>query len=206
VDDTNTKTFRLRFYPYSESDKGKPLTLKTVGFENDQPGIYKRVDDGWWGIASNDQDRVAQESQGPIYDRTKEHLGAADEGVILLRAMIKESIDAAVNGKDPIWILRDAAENQNIGSMRACRRSGRWLKIDRFKTLKMFSRSERLLRKRCVIAANAGIQVSGRILIPVPKMAFCAAIIDFASTYMSTPSLIALRAPPALNIFEQPVG
>jgi hypothetical protein len=29
--------------------------------------------------------------------------------------MIKESIDAAVNGKDPIWILRDAAENQNIG-------------------------------------------------------------------------------------------
>jgi hypothetical protein len=105
----------LRFYPYAESDKGKPLALKTVGFEDDQPGIYKRVDDGWWGIASSDQDRVAQESQGPIYDRTKEHLGAADEGVILLRAMIKESIDAAVNGKDPIWILRDAAENQNIG-------------------------------------------------------------------------------------------
>ena len=39
----------------------------------------------------------------------------SDEGVILLRAMIKESIDAAANGKDPIWTLRDPAENQNIG-------------------------------------------------------------------------------------------
>jgi len=114
VDDTNTKTFWLRFYPYGETDKGKPLVLKTVGFENDQPGVYERVEDGWWGIASNDQDRVAQESQGLIYDRTKEHLGASDEGVIMLRAMIKESIDAALQGKDPIWTLRDPAQNQKI--------------------------------------------------------------------------------------------
>jgi 5,5'-dehydrodivanillate O-demethylase len=57
---------------------------------------------------------VAQESQGLIYDRTKEHLGASDEGVIMLRAMIKESIDAALQGKDPIWTLRDPALNQQI--------------------------------------------------------------------------------------------
>jgi 5,5'-dehydrodivanillate O-demethylase len=57
---------------------------------------------------------VAQESQGPIYDRTKEHLGASDEGVIMLRAMIKESIDAALQGSDPIWTLRDPAKNQKI--------------------------------------------------------------------------------------------
>ena len=61
-----------------------------------------------------DQDRVAQESQGPIYDRTKEHLGASDEGVIMLRAMIRESIDATREGKDPVWTLRDPAQNQNI--------------------------------------------------------------------------------------------
>ena len=114
VDDTNTKTFWLRFYPYGESDKDKPLVVKTVGFENDQPGVYQRVDDGWWGIASSDQDRVAQESQGLIYDRTKEHLGASDEGVIMLRAMVKDSIDAALRGNDPIWTLRDPAQNQKI--------------------------------------------------------------------------------------------
>jgi 5,5'-dehydrodivanillate O-demethylase len=66
------------------------------------------------GIASHDQDRVAQESQGAIYDRTKEHLGASDQGVIMLRNMIKESIEAVRQGKDPIWILRDPQTNENI--------------------------------------------------------------------------------------------
>jgi 5,5'-dehydrodivanillate O-demethylase len=114
VDDINTKTFWLRFYPYDENNKGKPLIVKTIGFENDQPGVYNRVNDGWWGIASNDQDRAAQESQGLIYDRTKEHLGAADEGVIMLRALIKQSIDAVGRGQDPMWTIRDPARNKKI--------------------------------------------------------------------------------------------
>ena len=114
VDDINTKTFLVAILSLRGERKDKPLVLKTVGFENDQPGVYNRVDDGWWGIASNDQDRVAQESQGSIYDRTKEHLGASDEGVIMLRAMIKESIDAVGQGKDPIWTIRDAAQNEKI--------------------------------------------------------------------------------------------
>ena len=114
MDDTNTMTFWLRFYPHREEDRTKPFVLKTLGFENDQPGVYARVEDGWWGLASHDQDRVAQESQGPIYDRSNEHLGASDQGVIMLRNMIKESIDAVAQGKDPIWILRDAEQNRNI--------------------------------------------------------------------------------------------
>ncbi|HEY7165950.1 MAG TPA: Rieske 2Fe-2S domain-containing protein [Candidatus Binatia bacterium] len=114
IDDTNTLTFWLRFYPYGEQDRGKVFVLKTVGFENDEPGIYTRVDDGWWGVASHDQDRVAQESQGPIYNRSQEHLGASDEGVIMLRNMIKESIDAVKRGQDPIWIIRDAIRNERI--------------------------------------------------------------------------------------------
>jgi hypothetical protein len=114
MDDTNTMTFWLRFYPHSDEERAKPFVMKTLGFENDQPGVYTRVEDGWWGIASHDQDRVAQESQGPIYDRTKEHLGASDQGVIMLRNMIKESIDAVRQGKDPIWIIRDASQNENI--------------------------------------------------------------------------------------------
>ena len=115
MDDTNTMTFWLRFYPYGEEDRSKPSLLTTLGFENDQAGVYERVDDGWWGVASHDQDRVAQESQGPIYDRTKEHLGASDQGVIMLRTMIKESIDAVRHGKDPVWVLRDSAQNETIG-------------------------------------------------------------------------------------------
>ena len=114
TDDTTTKTFWLRFTPNDEANRGRPLRLKTVGFEDDKPGIYTRVNDGWWGIASHDQDRVAQESQGEIYDRTREHLGASDEGVILLRQTIKESIEAVRQGQDPFWILRSSEENNKI--------------------------------------------------------------------------------------------
>ena len=114
TDDTKTTTFWLRFTPYDEANRGKPLVLKTVGFEDDKPGVYTRVEDSWWGIASHDQDRVAQESQGDIYDRSKEHLGASDQGVILLRTTIKESIDAVCAGKDPFWILRRSEHNEKI--------------------------------------------------------------------------------------------
>jgi len=114
MDDTNTMTFWLRFYPYGEEERNKAFVLKTVGFENDQPGVYTRVDDGWWGVASHDQDRVAQESQGPIYSRNQEHLGASDQGVIMLRNMIKESIEAVEQGRDPVWVIRDTDKNREI--------------------------------------------------------------------------------------------
>ncbi|MBM2805202.1 MAG: Rieske (2Fe-2S) domain protein, partial [Deltaproteobacteria bacterium] len=114
TDDTKTTTFWLRFTPYTEAERAKPLVQTTIGFEDDKPGVYTRVDDGWWGIASHDQDRVAQESQGAIFDRSKEHLGAADEGVILLRNLIMESIEAVRAGNDPFWILRQAEQNERI--------------------------------------------------------------------------------------------
>ena len=57
---------------------------------------------------------MAQESQGEIYDRRNEHLGVSDEGVILLRQTIKESIDAVRQGRDPFWILRNPEENEKI--------------------------------------------------------------------------------------------
>ena len=114
TDDTKTMTFWLRFTPNDETNLGRPLVLKTVGFEDDKPGVYTRVNDGWWGVASHDQDRVAQESQGDIYDRRKEHLGVSDQGVILLRNTIKESIDAVRQGNDPFWILRRPEQNEKI--------------------------------------------------------------------------------------------
>jgi 5,5'-dehydrodivanillate O-demethylase len=114
TDDTKTTTFWVKFYPYNEENRTKPFVLKTVGLEKDQPGAYKRLDDGWWGIASHDQDRAAQESQGVIYDRTKEHLGASDQGVTVLRSMIKESIEAVRQGRDPIGVIREPDKNHDI--------------------------------------------------------------------------------------------
>lgn len=103
VDDTKTHTFFVHSWP---NDSGE-LELRNKGLlRRDRLG-HKSVDDGWWGIASDDQDRVAQESQGLITDRSREYLGTTDRGIVLLRQMIHESIQNLEKGKDPVGVLRD---------------------------------------------------------------------------------------------------
>jgi 5,5'-dehydrodivanillate O-demethylase len=57
---------------------------------------------------------MAVETQGRIYDRTNEHLGTSDKGVIMLRQMIKESIEAVQQGHDPYGLIRDVELNDCI--------------------------------------------------------------------------------------------
>lgn len=113
TDDTKTTTFWVKFYPQDDDASEQPTT-KTLGLRKREPGVYKRVEDGWWGIESHEQDRVAQEGQGAIYDRSSEHLGQSDRGVIMLREMLKESIEAVREGKDPIGILREPGVQELI--------------------------------------------------------------------------------------------
>lgn len=77
------------------------------GFRKSEPGVYTRVQDGWWNLPNREQDRVAQETQGVIADRTKEHLASSDQGILMLRKMIRESIDAVAQGKDPFGVMRE---------------------------------------------------------------------------------------------------
>jgi 5,5'-dehydrodivanillate O-demethylase len=72
------------------------------------------VPDGWWNIPNREQDRVAQETQGAIADRTQEHLASSDAGILMLRKMIRDAIDTVAQGKDPIGVLRTAGANQPI--------------------------------------------------------------------------------------------
>ena len=78
------------------------------GFRKNEPGVFTRVPDGWWNLPNREQDRVAQETQGVIADRTKEHLATSDQGILMLRKMIRESIDAVAQGRDPLGVIRDA--------------------------------------------------------------------------------------------------
>ena len=104
VDDEKTLTFMLETTE-SEDSNG---SLETRGLQKSQRGVYQRVDDGWWGVASGDQDRAAQESQGVITDRTREHLGSSDQGLLIFRKMLEQSLKAVAYGKDPFGILREA--------------------------------------------------------------------------------------------------
>ncbi|HLF77746.1 MAG TPA: Rieske 2Fe-2S domain-containing protein [Dehalococcoidia bacterium] len=53
------------------------------------------------------QDMVAWYGQGPIVDRTQEHLGASDKMVIDYRQMLKEQIRIVMEGGEPMNVFRD---------------------------------------------------------------------------------------------------
>jgi 5,5'-dehydrodivanillate O-demethylase oxygenase subunit len=79
----------------------------------------------WWGPIKDDtgrwitshvmnQDFVAWVGQGVIADRTKEHLGASDRGVLMMRRRFFAELDAIAQGKDAKGIIRDPARAKDL--------------------------------------------------------------------------------------------
>jgi hypothetical protein len=66
----------------------------------------------------SEQDGAIQDSQGPIQDRTREHLGPTDIGIVEFRKLLMGSARALASGEDP-----KAAKNAN----RYAVRSGGWV-------------------------------------------------------------------------------
>lgn len=60
------------------------------------------------------QDIMAWITQGPIADRTLEHLGASDKGVVMYRRTLKREMKKVQEGLDPMGVLRDPARNTCI--------------------------------------------------------------------------------------------
>jgi phenylpropionate dioxygenase-like ring-hydroxylating dioxygenase large terminal subunit len=60
------------------------------------------------GMDINVHDQWAIESMGPIQDRTKEHLGQADKGIVQYRRMLREQIERTASGEKPIMCLDEA--------------------------------------------------------------------------------------------------
>ena len=57
------------------------------------------------------QDFVAWMGQGAIADRTSEHLGASDRGIIMMRKRFFDDIERIERGEDPKAIVRDPVRN-----------------------------------------------------------------------------------------------
>jgi 5,5'-dehydrodivanillate O-demethylase len=102
TDDVSTKTFYIR----AREARGQGDSLVTQGVIERQRGVYERVEDGWWRLASREQDRAAQESQGLIADRSRETLATSDRGVVMFRRMLAEGIAAVERGEDPPGVMR----------------------------------------------------------------------------------------------------
>jgi 5,5'-dehydrodivanillate O-demethylase len=103
VDDNETLLYFFRCYP---DPKKSFITTK----RETKLGEYDALEKDWWGINVNDQDRMAVEQQGVIADRTNEHLGVSDGGIILMRQMMREALAAIAEGRDPIGVIRDPAQ------------------------------------------------------------------------------------------------
>jgi 5,5'-dehydrodivanillate O-demethylase len=106
VDDASTLLYFVRFYP-SDTPKFETQVRDT------QFGVYSPLENDWWGIDVNDQDRMVVEQQGVITDRGRERLGASDGGIILARQMMRDALAAVARGEDPPAIIRDPAR-QNV--------------------------------------------------------------------------------------------
>ena len=60
------------------------------------------------------QDFVAWVGQGVVADRTQEHLGRSDRGIILMRRRFMHDMEAVRKGSDPKGIIRDESENRSV--------------------------------------------------------------------------------------------
>lgn len=108
VDDTHTQVYVVYFEPNdsdrSPSDADAPWEFFPV---RDKQGAY-RLDHVLV------QDAMAWETQGAITDRTLEHLGVGDEGIILFRKLLQEQIALVRSGGEPLGVVRDASKNAII--------------------------------------------------------------------------------------------
>jgi 5,5'-dehydrodivanillate O-demethylase len=60
------------------------------------------------------QDFMAWATQGPIADRTKEMLGASDEGIIMFRQLLDEQMAIVEGHGEPMNVFRDAEANERV--------------------------------------------------------------------------------------------
>jgi len=107
IDDTSTQVFMVLFSP--DEAKRTPATGDAhFSFVSmmDENGEY-RMD---MVLA---QDVMAWETQGRIVDRTREHLGAADRGIVILRKLMRQQMDAVRDGQMPLGV-KSAGDGEQV--------------------------------------------------------------------------------------------
>ncbi|HTE85634.1 MAG TPA: Rieske 2Fe-2S domain-containing protein [Dehalococcoidia bacterium] len=70
------------------------------------------------------QDHAMWETQGPLTNRSVEHLSYSDRGVALLRKILKENIEKVQRGEDPLGVVRDPKHEIIDTNLEAAKREG----------------------------------------------------------------------------------
>lgn len=104
VDDTHTRQFAFRTKRRAPGAAPRP-----------QEVIHSDLFDEKGKIVPDNvpaQDMIAWVMQGPISDRTQEHLSASDKGVLLYHKILLEEIAKAERGEDTLGTVRDRTRNE----------------------------------------------------------------------------------------------
>jgi 5,5'-dehydrodivanillate O-demethylase len=76
--------------------------------------IKDPLTDRWITSHIMNQDFVAWVGQGTVADRTQEHLGESDRGVIMMRRRILEDAESVMRGGEPKGVIRDPEQNHCV--------------------------------------------------------------------------------------------
>jgi len=110
IDDTHMRIMRVMFRPSPDGSR--------VEQPEDPPAAYLGTfigpDDEYDLCDFPAQDKMAWETQGALYDRTQEHLGASDRGIVMLRKLLREQIERVQRGEEPMALVRDPAQNEML--------------------------------------------------------------------------------------------
>jgi 5,5'-dehydrodivanillate O-demethylase len=108
VDDTHTQVYVVYFEP-SETERTSPDADVPMDF------LAVRNEEGKYRLEQVlVQDAMAWETQGPVMDRSREHLGTGDKGVVIFRKMLREQIDIVGRGGTPLGCLPKEQERPLI--------------------------------------------------------------------------------------------
>ena len=108
IDDTHTIHMRMFFYPTEDGSEPEDAFDPKITFEDPIKEDPEKSHPKTRFIlhSVNSQDQMAWETQGPITDRSVEHLSYSDRGVVLLRRHMKEQIERVQRGEDPVGYQR----------------------------------------------------------------------------------------------------
>jgi 5,5'-dehydrodivanillate O-demethylase len=107
IDDDHTRIIWVGLRPSAEGGSEPP----TFEYLADKPFNYGSEElQTFYG-----QDRIVWETQGAIFDRTRETLGDSDRGIVMFRDMLAEQIGRVERGEDPtVAVVRDPERNKII--------------------------------------------------------------------------------------------
>jgi 5,5'-dehydrodivanillate O-demethylase len=110
IDDTHTNHWHVVFTPTPDGSeveqRDEDIPVEYVPSYKDKPDA-RHPEAKFRMDAVIGQDHMAWETQGPIADRTVEHLSYSDRGIHLYRKLTKEQIERVQQGLDPMNTYRD---------------------------------------------------------------------------------------------------